>query len=103
VPVAEQRDPVTALADFYGRTLPNLAAVLLDHRLDDRGNCVSCSSRRPHKWRDCVHAFAAQLAAQQLNASERSELATLLRASNHRLGETAVKEVIKSIGNGGAR
>jgi hypothetical protein len=38
--VAEQRagavldpdDPLTALADFYGRTLPDLAAVLIAHR-----------------------------------------------------------------------
>jgi hypothetical protein len=92
--VAEQptNDPVAALADFYGRTLPDLARVLTAHRFDSRGNCVGCSTRRPHTWSDCVHAFAACIAAGRLGPKDQRELTKLL---NRALSTPEVERAMK--------
>jgi hypothetical protein len=84
--VAEQRadaaldpdDPLPALADMYGRTVEDLAFVLLRHRLDDRSNCVACSFHRMCPWDGCVHAFAARVAPRRLGPGDRAALKTLL-------------------------
>jgi hypothetical protein len=74
-------DPIAALADFYGRTLADLARVLIAHRFDERGNCVDCSTRRPRRWSDCVHAFAACTAARGLGPQDQHELTDLLNGA----------------------
>jgi hypothetical protein len=56
----DRDDPLPALADLYGRTVEDLAFVLLRHRPDDRSNCVDCSFHRMCPWDGCVHAFAAR-------------------------------------------